>query len=158
MRLLGTALRVLVLLLAAGGALAYGVLYVVSEDLAATYPAQAHLRLPFFLAALGAGVPVAVALVALRRFATLAARRAASSAETLALLTMLRDTFAVLAVYLLAAFVAVSVALAPEQSPTVFLAWSGVEVPAVLLAVLAALVRRLVDDGARRRHGTPLPV
>jgi len=158
MRFYTVALRVLLVLLAVGVLLAYAVLYFVSGDLAASYPSLGHLRLSLFCTAVGASVPVAVALWALWWFASLAAHGEGFSARTVGLLRLLRNCFAVLAVYLLAAFLAASVALAPNQSPTVFLAWCASEVLAVFLFTFAAVMVRLFDNATRMRHENDLTV
>lgn len=152
------ALRALLVLLALGAALAYFVLYLLSLDLAASYPPLAHLQLPLFLAAVLAGIPAAVALAALWRFATLVGRGEGFSPETVRLLRLMRNCFAVLAIYLLVAFVATTVAMATGQNPGVFLAWCAGEVISVFLFTFAAVMVRLFDNATQMRQEHELTV
>jgi hypothetical protein len=151
MKLCTVALRALLVVLAVGALLAYAVLYVVSADMAASYPPLAHLQIPLFLAAVAAGIPAAVALGALWRFASLVARGEGFSASTVRLLRLMRNCFGVLAVYLLMAFVATTLAMAPGGSPGVFLAWCASEVIAVFLFTFAAVMVGLFDNAAEMR-------
>jgi hypothetical protein len=158
MRASTVALRGLLAILAVGALLAYAALYAVSLDLAESYPPLAHLRVPLFLAAVAAGVPAAVALAALWRFASLVARGEGFSASTVRLLRLMRNCFGVLAVYLLVAFIATTVALAPGQSPGVFLAWCASEVIAVFLFAFAAVMVGLFTNAAEMRVENDLTV
>lgn len=158
MRLSTVALRALLLVLAVGGVLAYAVLYAISVELAREYPPLAHLQLPLFAAAVVAGLPVAVALVALWRFAALVARGEGFSAETVGLVRLIRNCFGVLAAYLLVAFVATTIALQPGQSPGVFLAWCVGEVVSVFLFTFSAVMVGLFDNAAELRRENELTV
>ena len=151
MKFYTVALRAFLVLLALGAILAYLVLYIVSLDLAASYPALADLRVPLFAAAVVAGIPAAVALGALWRFAALVARGEGFSPQTVRLLRLIRNCFAVLAAYLLVAFVVTTVAMAPGQSPGVFLAWCAGEVIAIFLFTFAAVMVGLFDNAAEMR-------
>ncbi len=151
-------LRAFLVLLALGVLLAYLALYLVSLDLAATYPALAHFRVPLFAAAVVAGVPAAVALGALWRFAALVAQGEGFSPQTVRLLRLMRNCFAVLAAYLLVAFVVTTIAMAPGQSPGVFLAWVAGEVIAVFLFTFAAVMVGLFDNATEMRQEHELTV
>lgn len=158
MRLYTVALRALLVLLGMGALLAYAVLYLFSADMAASYPSLAHLQVPLFLAAVVAGVPAAVALVALWRFASLVSRGEGFSPSTVRLLRLMRNCFGALAVYLLVAFIATTIAMAPGQNPGVFLAWCAGEVIAVFLFTFAAVMVGLFDNGAEMRLENELTV
>lgn len=158
MRLSTIALRALLVVLAVGGVLAYALLYAISSDLAHEYPPLAHLQLPLFAAAVVAGVPVAVALVALWRFAARVAAGEGFSTGTVGLVRLIRNCFAVLAVYLLVAFVATTVAMQPGQSPGVFLAWCVGEVVSLFLFTFAAVMVGLFDNATELRLESELTV
>lgn len=158
MRFYTIALRALLVLLALGAALAYFVLYLVSVDLAASYPPLSHLQMPLFLAAVLAGVPAAVALGALWRFATLVGRGEGFSPNTVRLLRLMRNCFAVLAIYLLVAFIATTIAMEPGQNPGVFLAWCAGEVISIFLFTFAAVIVRLFDNASQMRQELELTV
>lgn len=158
MKLYTIALRALLVLLALGAALAYFVLYLVSVDLAASYPPLAHLRVPLFLAAVLAGVPAAVALGALWRFATLVGHGEGFSPSTVRLLRLMRNCFAVVAIYLLVAFIATTIAMEPGQNPGVFLAWCASEVISIFLFTFTAVMVRLFDNATQMRQEHELTV
>jgi hypothetical protein len=158
MRYYTFALRGLLLVLAAGIVLAYLVLYIVSLDLAQTYPALGHLRIPLFITAVVAAIPGMVALHALLSFAALVARGEAFSTRTVTLLRRIRNCFAVTAVYLLVAFVGVTVAMAPGQSPSVFLAWCVGEVISLFLFTFAAVMVGLFANATTLREEQSLTV
>jgi hypothetical protein len=138
--------------------LAYLVLYIVSLDLAQTYPALGHLRIPLFITAVVAAIPGMVALHALLSFAALVARGEAFSTRTVTLLRRIRNCFAVTAVYLLVAFVGVTVAMAPGQSPSVFLAWCVGEVISLFLFTFAAVMVGLFANATTLREEQSLTV
>jgi hypothetical protein len=97
MRFYTIALRVLLVVLAVGFALAYLVLYIVSLDLAASYPALAHLRVPLVLASVVAGIPAAIALGALWLFAALVGSGEGFSPRAVRQLRLMRNCFGVMA-------------------------------------------------------------
>jgi hypothetical protein len=158
MRFYTIALRVLLVVLAVGFALAYLVLYIVSLDLAASYPALAHLRVPLFLASVVAGIPAAIALGALWLFAALVGSGEGFSPRAVRQLRLMRNCFGVMAAYLLVAFVVTTIALAPGQSPGVFLAWCASEVVAVFLFTLIAVMVELFDNARAIRQELELTV
>jgi hypothetical protein len=158
MKFYTVALRLLLLALTAGAVLAYALLYAISLDLAQSYPSLAHLRLPLFLVAVGAAVPALVAVHALWRFATLVDKGEAFSAQSVRLLRRLRNCFAVLAVYVLVAFVGVTVAMEPGQNPGVFLAACVGEVVALFLFTFAAVMVGLFDNATVLREEHELTV
>ena len=151
MKVYTVALRGLLVVLAVGAVLAYLLLYVISLDLAAEFPPLAHLRLPLFLIAVGAGLPAAVALVCLWRFSALVAQGEGFSPATVRLLRIMRNSFAVMAAYLLVAFIAITVAMRPGESPQVFLAFSVAEVVALFLFTYSAVLVGLFDNGTTIR-------
>ncbi len=158
MRCYPFALRGLLLVLAAGVLLAYLVLYIVSLDLAQSYPALARLRMPLFITAVVAAIPGLVALHALWSFATLAASGEAFSTRTVALLRRIMNCFAATAVYLLVACIGVTVAMAPGQSPSVFLAWCVGEAISLFLFCFAAVMVGLFDNATDLREEQALTV
>lgn len=158
MRIYTLVLRGLLVMLGLGAGLAYLVLYVVSGDLAASYPALAHLRAPLFAAAVVAGAPGAVALGALWSFADLVARGQGFSPTTVRRLRLIRNCFAVTAVYLLAAYAVTTMVMAPGQSPSVFLAWCAGEVISVFLFAFAAVMVGLFDNATMMREEHELTV
>ncbi len=158
MRFYTVALRGLLVALAIGAVLAYLLLYVISLDLAAEFPPLAHLRLPLYLVAVGAGIPAVVALVSLWSFSSLVAQDEGFSPGTVRLLRVMRNSFAVMAAYLLVAFIAITVAMAPGQSPQVFLAWSVAEVVALFLFTYSAVMVGLFDNATATRHEHELTV
>lgn len=152
------ALRCLLVVLVAGAVLAYAVLYIVSLDLARDYPEVAHLRVPLFMTAMVAALPGMVALHARWLFAAPVAGGDAFSTRTVSLLRRIRNCSAVTAVYLLVAFVGASVALAPEQSPSVFLAWCASEVISLFAFTFAAVMVGLFANATTLREEDALTV
>ncbi len=152
------ALRALLVILAAGVVLAYLLLYIVSLDLAASYPALAHLRVPLVLASVAAGIPAAIALGALWLFAALVGQGEGFSPKAVRQLRLMRNCFAVMAAYLLVAFIVTTIALAPGQSPGVFLAWCASEVVALFLLTLIAVMVKLFDNATTIRQEHELTV
>lgn len=152
------ALRALLVILAAGVVLAYLLLYIVSLDLAASYPALAHLRVPLFLASVAAGIPTAIALGALWLFAALVGKGEGFSPRAVRQLRLMRNCFAVMAAYLLVAFIVTTIAMAPGQSPSVFLAWCASEVVALFLLTLIAVMVKLFDNATTIRQEHELTV
>jgi len=151
-------LRGLLLVLAAGVAFAYLLLYLVSVDLAHQYPVLAHFRLPLFATAVIAVIPGMVALQALWSFATQVARGEAFSPRAVALLRRIRNCFAVTAAYLLIAFIAVTIAMQPGQSPSVFLAFVVGEIISLFLFTFAAVMVGLFDNATSLREDNALTV
>lgn len=158
MRFYTVALRGLLVVLAVGAVLAYLLLYVIGLDLAAEFPPLAHLRLPLFLVAVGAGLPAVVALVCLWWFSALVAQGEGFSFATVRLLRIMRNSFAVMAAYLLVAFIAITVAMQPGQSPQVFLVFSVGEVVALFLFTYSAVMVGLFDNGTTIRQEHELTV
>jgi hypothetical protein len=158
MRFYTVALRGLLVVLAAGAVLAYLSLYVISLDLAAEFPPLAHLRLPLFLVAVGAGLPAVVALVCLWWFSALVAQGEGFSPAAVRLLRIMRNSFAVMAAYLLVAFVAITVAMQPGESPQVFLTFCAAEVVALFLFTYSAVMVGLFDNGTTIRQEHELTV
>jgi hypothetical protein len=158
MKFYTVALRGLLLVLAAGVAFAYLLLYLVSVDLAQQYPVLAHLRLPLFTVAVIAAIPGLVALQALWSFATRAARGEAFSLHAVALLRRIRNCFAATAAYLLVAFTAVTIAMQPGQSPSVFLAFVVGEIISLFLFTFAAVMVGLFDNATSLREENALTV
>ena len=114
--------------------------------------------MPLFLIAAGAAVPSLVAVQALWCFTSLVARGEAFSTRTVALWRRIRNCFAVTVVYLLVAYVGATVAMAPGQSPGVFLAWCAGEVGFLFLFAFAALMVGLVDNATSLREENALTV
>jgi hypothetical protein len=158
MRFYTVALRGLLVVLAVGAVLAYLLLYVISLDLAAEFPPLAHLRLPLFLVAVGAGLPAVVALGCLWSFSALVAQGEGFSPATVRLLRIMRNSFAVMAAYLLVAYVAITVAMQPGESPQVFLAFCVGEVVALFLLTYSAVMVGLFDNGTSIRQEHELTV
>jgi uncharacterized membrane protein len=151
-------LRLLLALVTVVVAMGCGLLYVVSLDLAASYPEVAHLRVPIFLAVVACLVPGLVAVHALWMFLGLVDRDEAFSEGTVRLLRRIRLCFGAMAACLLVSVVAVCLALLPLQSPSVPLAWFGGEVVAVFLFTFAALLERLFSNAVELRQDNELTV
>jgi hypothetical protein len=158
MKFYTVALRGLLLMLAAGVAFAYLLLYLVSVDLAEQYPVLAHFRLPLFFTSVVAAIPSLVALQALWSFASLVAKGEAFSPRAVALLRRIRNCFAVTAAYLLVAFTAVTMAMQPGQSPSVFLAFVVGEIISLFLFTFAAVMVGLFDNATSLREDNALTV
>jgi len=122
------------------------------------YPVLAHLRLPLFIAAVVAAIPSLVALHALWSFASLVASGEAFSPRAVALLRRIRNCFAVTAAYLLVAFTAVTIAMQPGQSPSVFLAFVVGEIISLFLFTFAAIMVGLFDNATSLREENALTV
>jgi hypothetical protein len=150
-------LRGLLLVLAAGVAFAYLLLYLVSVDLAKEYPALAHFQLPLFFTAVVAAIPSLVALQALWSFASLVAKGEAFSPRAVVLGRRIRNCFAVTAVYLLVAFTGVTIAM-QGQSPGVFLAFVVGEIISLFLFTFAAVMVGLFDNATSLREENALTV
>jgi hypothetical protein len=158
MRFHTVVLRGLLLVLAAGVVFAYLLLYLVSGDLAEQYPVLAHLRMPLFTTAVIAAIPSMVALQALWSFASLVAQGEAFSPRAVTLLRWIRNCFAVTAAYLLVAFTAVTIAMQPGQSPSVFLAFVVGEIISLFLFTFAAVMVGLFDNATSLREENALTV
>ena len=151
-------LRGLLLMLAAGVAFAYLLLYLVSVDLAKEYPVLAHFQLPLFFTAVVAAIPSLVALQALWSFASLVAKGEAFSPRAVVLGRRIRNCFAVTAAYLLVAFTVVTIAIQPGQSPSVFLAFVVGEIISLFLFTFAAIMVGLFDNATSLREENALTV
>lgn len=143
-------LRVLIVLLGLGLALAAGLLHVMSLDMAVAFPEAAHLPIPIFVAVVVGLLPGLVALHALWMILDLVDHGAACSSATVGLLGRIRRCFTVTAVYVPLTLIVVWVAMLPLQHPSVLLVGLGGEVVALFLMALAALLERLID---RQRSG-----
>ena len=137
-------LRALMVLLGLGVALAVGLLYIESLDMAVAFPEVAHLRIPIFVAVMVGLLPGLVAVHALWMILDLVDHGASCSSATVGLLGRIRRCFTVTAVYVPVALIVVWVALLPLQHPSVLLVGLGGEVVALFLMTLAALLERLL--------------
>ncbi len=151
-------LRLLLVLLVAVILAAGGLLYIVSLDLAATYPEVAHLRLPLYGAMLAGLAPVVVAIKAVFDILALIDQGEAFSPCTVTLLRRLRMLVAVMAVYLTLGTVGVWIALLPLQSPSILLGWFAGEVILLFLLTLGALFERLFTAALELRQDNELTV
>lgn len=138
--------------------LACGLLLIVSLDLAADYPQADRLRVPIFAAVLVGLLPVVAAVRVLGQFMGLVDRGEAFSQSTVDRLRLLKRLAASVAVYLLVGFAVVWVALLPDESPSVFLAWLSAEIVVVFLMALFAVFERLFVAALELRHDNELTV
>src|SRR5665811_1215644 len=93
-------LRVLLVMFLVGLVLASGLLYIVSLDLATTYPKLVHLRLPIYVAVLVGLLPVIVAVKVVFDFLSGVDQGEAFSPRTVRLLRRLKVLVGITAAYL----------------------------------------------------------
>lgn len=137
---------------------AYALVYVVSLDLAATYPEVAHLRLPFFVALLVGAVPLLLVVHAGFELLGLVDGGEAFSRRSADLLSRVKTLFVLTAGYVAVGAVGVYLALLPAESPTVLFA--AITAEAVTLGAVAvfALLQRLCLAAVALRTAQPLTV
>jgi len=139
-------LRVLVVMFLVGLVLASGLLYIVSLDLAETYPKVAHLRIPVYVAVLVGLVPVVVALKVVSDLLGVVDQGDAFSTRTVRLLRQLKVLVGITAAYEVLGIGGVWVAAWVSMGQTkayVLLPWLAAEVVTLFLFTLVALLERL---------------
>lgn len=151
-----TLVRLLVLPVALLGTGVLALVYVVGLDLAAQYPAQAHLHVPFFLAVLAASLPFANAGLGLWRFLALVDRHEEASPAAAHVLRHTRIGFALLAGFVPVAGLLAYLALLPEQTPSIPMAMVADEVVALFALSLTAVGETVVRRASARRPLLPV--
>jgi len=141
-----TILRVLVMTFLVGLVLGSGLIYIVSLDLAETYPKVAHLRMPVYVAVLVGLVPVVVAVKVVFDLLNVVDRGDAFSTRTVRLLRRLKVLLGITAAYEVLGLVGVWVAAWVSMGQTkayLLLPWFAAEVGTLFLFTLLALLERL---------------
>lgn len=150
-------LRLLLVMFLLALLVAAGLLYVVSLDLAATYPQVAHLRLPIYLAVLAGLLPVIAAVHVVFALLDVVDQGGAFSPRTVALLQRLSLLFGLSAGYLVIGLAGVALAIG-QLHPSMLISWFAAEVVALFLYTLAALLGRLFAAGLELRQENELTV
>jgi hypothetical protein len=135
-------LRFLLVLLLLALVLGCGLLYGLSLEEAQAAPELAHLRLPVYVAAVVALVPVVLAITAVYAFLGAVDEGAAFSARTVEILRRLRLLIGVFAGYLVLGLLGFWIATGLVHPTLVFL-WCVVEVAALFLFTMVALLERI---------------
>ncbi len=154
-------LRVLLVMLLVCLALASGLIYIVSLDLAAVYPEVAHLRLPMYVAVLVGLVPIVVAVKVVFDLLGVVDEGEEFSTRTVRLLRRLKVLVGITAAYLLVGLVGVWVAVwvaMGQQKASMFLLWFAAEVVSLFLYTLVALLERLFAAALELRQDNELTV
>jgi len=144
-------LRFLLVLLSLCLVLGCGFIYALSLESAQAWPELAHLRVPVCLAVLGGLVPVFLAVNPVFDVLEAVDRGAAFSARTVEILRRLRLLIGVFAGYLglgLGGFQAAT----GLMHPTLVFLWFVVEVAALFLLTLVALLERILVGALERRR------
>lgn len=150
-------LRCLLVLFLLGLALGCGLLYALGLESARAWPELAHLRLPVYLAALVGCVPVVLVIRSVFEFLDVVDRGAAFSVRTVEILRRVRLLVGVFAGCLALGLVGFWV-VSDLMHPTLVLLWLAVELPAVFLVTLLALIERILVGALGRRQDVELPV
>ena len=135
-------LRFLLMLLLLAIMLSCGLLYGLSLEEAQASPELAHLRLPIYVAAVVAFVPVVASITSVFAFLEAVDDGAAFSTRTIEILRRLRLLIGVFAGYLvlgLAGFMAAT----GRVHPTLIFLWCVVEVAALFLFTMVVLFERI---------------
>ena len=154
-------LRVLLVMFLVGLVLASGLIYIISLDLAETYPKLAHLRMPVYVAVLAGLVPVVVAVKVVFDLLRVVDQGDAFSTSTVRLLRRLKVLVGITAAYevlgLVGVWVAVWVAMGQTKA-YLLLPWFGAEVVTLFLFTLVALLERLFAAALELRQDNELTV
>ena len=129
-------LRVLLVMFLVGLVLAGGLLYIISLDLATTYPKMADLRLPIYLAVLVGFIPMIVAVKVAFELLRVVDQGEAFSLRTVRLLQRLKVLVGITAAYLVIGVVGIWVAAAAAMGQSkgyVLLPWFAAEVVTLFL-------------------------
>ena len=150
-------LRLLLVLVLVVLVLAAGLLYVVSLDSARSWPELAHLQLPIYLAVIGGLVPVVVAIRLVFDLLAVVDRGDVFSARAVLSLGRLKLLIGVFAAYA-ALVLAGSWAAMRLMHPTLVVLWFAVEVAALFLYTVVALLERVLTAALELRVDTELTV
>ena len=154
-------LRVLLALFLVGLVLASGLIYIISLDLAETYPKVAHLRMPVYVAVIVGLVPVVVAVKVVFDLLRVVDQGEAFSTPTVRLLRRLKALVGITAAYEVLGLVGVWVAawVATGQTKAyMLLPWFAAEVVTLFLFTLVALLERLFAAALELRQDNELTV
>lgn len=152
-----TLIRILMVLLLGVLLLACGVLYLMSLESARMWPEYAHLRLPVYVGVLIGLVPVVMAFKFLFDFMGLVDRGDAFSSRTMRILRRLRLLIGIFAGYFVLGLVAFRVTF-DQLQPGLVLGWFVMEVTAVFLFTVVALLERLFGAALELRQDHELAV
>jgi hypothetical protein len=150
-------LRLLLVALLLVLVLTCGLLYIFSLESAQAWPEFAHLRLPIYVAVLVGLVPVAWAIRSVFDFLRVVDRGDAFSAPTVRILRRLRLLIGVFAGYLGLGLVGFMTATG-RMHPTLFFLWFMVEVAALFLFTMVALLERIFVVALELREDNELTV
>ena len=154
-------LRVLLVMFLVGLVLASGLLYIISLDLAETYPKVAHLRLPVYVAVIVGLVPVVVAVKVVFDLLRVVDQGEAFSTSTVRLLRRLKMLIGITAAYEVLGLMGVWVAAWVSMGQTkgyMLLPWFAAEVVTLFLFTLVALLERLFAAALELRQDNELTV
>lgn len=154
-------LRVLLALFLVGLVLASGLIYIISLDLAETYPELAHLRMPVYVAVIVGLVPVVVAVKVVFDLLRVVDQGEAFSTPTVRLLRRLKALVGITAAYEVLGLVGVWVAAWVAMGQTkayMLLPWLAAEVVTLFLFTLVALLERLFAAALELRQDNELTV
>jgi hypothetical protein len=146
-------LVVLLFVLVLGCAFLYGV----SLESAQNWPELAHLRLPVYIAAVVGLVPMVAAIRSLFDFLGAVDDGAAFSARTVEILRRMRLLIGIFAGYLVLGLVGLWAATG-LMHPTILFAWLVLEVAALFLFTMVALLERIFVVALELREDNELTV
>ncbi|HEY5180639.1 MAG TPA: DUF2975 domain-containing protein [Dermatophilaceae bacterium] len=154
-------LRVLLVMFLVGLVLAGGLLYIISLDLATTYPKMADLRLPIYLAVLVGFIPMIVAVKVAFDLLRVVDQGEAFSLRTVRLLRRLKVLVGITAAYLVIGVVGIWVAAWATMGQAkgyVLLPWFAAEVVTLFLFTVVSLLERLFAAALEFRQDSELTV
>lgn len=154
-------LRVLLVMFQVGLVLASGLIYIISLDLAQTYPELAHLRMPVYVLVIVGLVPVVVAVNVMFDLLRVVDHGEAFSTPTVRLLRRLKMLVGITAAYEVLGLVGVWVAAWVTMGQTkgyMLLPWFAAEVVTLFLFTLVALLERLFGAALELRQDNELTV
>jgi NAD/NADP transhydrogenase beta subunit len=152
-----TLLRILLAVLLFALLVGSGLLYLVSLESANDWPELAHLRLPTFLAVLVGLAPVVIAVKRVFEFLSVVESGEAFSTHTVQILRQLRLLVAVFAGHFAIGLVGFW-ALSGLMHITLLFAWGVLEVAALFVLTLLALLERLFREALELRQDNELTV
>jgi hypothetical protein len=150
-------LRFLLVLLLSVLVLSCGFLYVLSLESARNAPELAYLRLPVYFAAVVGLVPVVAAIRGLFAFLGAVDDGAAFSPRTVEILRRIKALIGIFAGYLIVGLVGFWAATG-LMHPTIFFAWFVLEVAALFLFTMVALLTRIFVVALELREDNELTV
>jgi hypothetical protein len=150
-------LRLLLVLILAVLALAGGLLYLLSRESAQNWPELAHLQVPLYVAVLVGFIPVVVAIALVFDFLKVIDQGEAFSVRAVQILHRLRLLIGVFAGYLVLFLAGAWVAM-QLMHPTLLFGWFAVEVAALFLFTLVALLERIFSVAPELRSDRELTV